>query len=95
MKIKNYHSGKCDLKNQTSDKVFIFMNSEDKNGFGLFLFKDTLLESGFRKDMKKNILYSNFLLILDSFENCIGAKFIPYGYDIELDKDVENMKDNF
>ena len=91
---KECSSGKCDLRDQTSDKVLEFMESNDQKGFGLFLFKDSNEQRGYRKDITKDISYNEASKILEGFkEECIAMKFIPYGYDELRDKDVAQMVD--
>ena len=87
-------NGKCDLKNQTTDEVIEFMDSNEQKGFGFFVFKDEKYERKYRKDIIKNISYKKTLELGEYFgDDCVGVKFLPYGYLEDLDEVVEKMVD--
>lgn len=87
-KCKN---GKCDLRDQTSDSVLEFLKSNSEKGFLFCLYKDEKEPRGMRKDIIKNISYSE---IEDTVsDDVISFRFVPYGYDTELDSVVNNMVD--
>ncbi len=107
--MDNCDNGKCGLKNQTTDKIFDFMKSNNmefdkQKGFGLFLLNNTNdgknnygdklhlsipIDDEKRKDILKNITYDEYIKLLDTLDNCLGSKFIPYGFNKELDEDVK------
>jgi hypothetical protein len=81
---------KCDMRDQTSDKVLIFMkeNPEKKNGYSLILLNE---DGKLTKKLCEKTTYEEMLKIF-SFENYefISFKFIPFGYNKDLDNDVFN-----
>ncbi len=80
------------------------MSFNEQKGFGLFLLNNTsenknlykdkfhlsiIIDANRRKDILKNITYNEYVEFLNTFDNCIGSKFIPYGYDKNLDEDIK------
>lgn len=82
---------KCDMRDQTSDKVLMFMkeNPEKKNGFSLVVINE---DGKLTKKLCEKTTYDEMLKIF-SLEDCefICFKFIPFGYNQDLDNDVVNQ----
>ena len=82
------------MKDNTTDEVKNFINSNKQEGIGFFIMKNHKGEREFRKDIIKNISHSKMLELGKYFkEECVGVKFIPYGFMKDFDEVIKEMVD--